>query len=164
MAAFAPRLPNKVTAALRLRKHLDQSIMVPPLPAGVARLALWQSSPLALHSLLRETYAHGGGTVPPFEDWFFPLVEDEEFDPALAIILASGYQPVALAQCWTSGFIKDLVTAPSLQGRGLGAHLLNTAFAEFQQRGLPHVDLKVEVTNLGAQRFYRRHGMVETGL
>lgn len=99
--------------------------------------------------------------MPPFPDWFFPLVEDEEFDPALAIILASGDQPVGLIQCWTSGFIKDFVVTPSMQGHGLGTYLLHATFDTFRQRGLPHVDLKVEATNLAAQRFYRRHGMVE---
>lgn len=146
---------------LRLRKHLDLPFPLWPLPTGVSRLPLWQASPLALHTLLRETYAHGGGSVPAFEHWFFPLVEDAEFDPALLIILSVQGQPVGLAQCWTSGFIKDLVVAPSMQGRGLGSCLLHAAFHQFRERGQSHVDLKVETTNLGAQRFYRRHGMVE---
>lgn len=150
-----------MSGALRLRRHLDEPIFVPPLPPGVARLALWQASPLALHSLLVQAYANGGGAVPPFEDWFFPLVEDDEFDPALVIIQASGDLPVGLVQGWTSGFIKDLVVSPSMQGQGLGSHLLHSAFALFQQRGLPFVDLKVEAGNRAAQRFYRRHGMIE---
>src|SRR5690606_3218083 len=103
-------------------------VSLPPLPAGVDRRPLWQVSPLALHALLRDTYARGGGTVPPFAEWFFPLVEDEEFDPALVIPLAAGAQPVGLVQCWTSGFIKDLVVTPSMQGRGLGTFLLQATF------------------------------------
>jgi ribosomal protein S18 acetylase RimI-like enzyme len=99
--------------------------------------------------------------VPAFADWFFPLVEDDEFDPALLIVLASGGAPVGLVQCWTSGFIKDIVVAPEARDKGIGARLLSAAFAEFQQRGLAHVDLKVEASNVHAQRFYRWHGMVE---
>lgn len=146
--------------ALRLRKHLDQTIIVPPLPAGIIMLPLWQARPIALHALLERTYAFGGGSVPGFEDWFFPLVEDDEFDRALMIVLAAGDEPLGLIQCWSSGFIKDLVVSPEAQGEGLGGWLLQAAFAEFQQRGFSHVDLKVEGSNLKAQRFYARHGMV----
>ncbi|NMA96794.1 MAG: GNAT family N-acetyltransferase [Phyllobacteriaceae bacterium] len=147
--------------ALRLRKHLDQTITAPPLPPGVVRLPVWQAKPAALHKLLERAYASGGGSVPGFAEWFFPLVEDEEFDPALLIVLASGEEPVGLVQCWTSGFIKDIVVAPEARDKGLGAWLLHAAFAELQQRGRAHVDLKVEAGNIHAQRFYRRHGMVE---
>src|SRR5690606_28817814 len=122
--------------ALRLRKHLDQTVIVPPLPEGVVRLPLWQAKPVALHALLERAYSSGGGSVPGFTDWFFPLVEDEEFDPALLIVLAFGDAPVGLVQCWTSGFIKDIVVAPEARNKGLGAWLLYAALAELHQRGL----------------------------
>ena len=148
-------------AYIRLRKMLDVPIDLTALPAGVAITPLWQAKPMALHALLRAAYASGGGSVPDFDVWWWPLVEDEEFDPALVIIASASIEPIGLIQCWTSSFVKDLVVAPQWRDRGLGAYLLRAAFAEFHRRGAPHVDLKVEASNVAARRFYRRHGMIE---
>ncbi|RYE58336.1 MAG: GNAT family N-acetyltransferase [Hyphomicrobiales bacterium] len=145
---------------IRLRKTLDTPVALPPIPEGLTLMPLWQTRPVDLHTLLRESYATGGGAVGDFESWWWPLVEDEEFDPNLVIIATDGARPVGLIQCWTSGFVKDLVVTPTLREHGLGSYLLNAAFARFQQRGAPQVDLKVKISNLSAQRFYRRHGMV----
>jgi len=146
---------------LRLRKLLDAPITVLPVPTGVTIVPLWQARPIELHALLRAAYATGGGTIGSFDDWWWPLVEDEEFDPALVITAMANGEPVGLIQCWTSSFVKDLVVAPTWRDQGLGAVLLNSAFDRLSQRGNTHVDLKVEGSNLSAQRFYRRHGMVE---
>ena len=145
---------------IRLRKLLDAPIDLPALPAGITITPLWQTKPVALHSLLRSAYASGGGSVGDFDTWWWPLVEDEEFDAALVIVASAGPNPVGLVQCWTSSFVKDLVVAPDWRDRGLGAYLLNAAFAEFHRRGAAYVDLKVEASNTAAQRFYRRYGMV----
>ncbi|HWV20424.1 MAG TPA: GNAT family N-acetyltransferase [Devosia sp.] len=146
---------------IRLRKMLNAPMELPALSAGVVITPLWQAKPMALHTLLRAAYASGGGSVPDFNAWWWPLVEDPEFDPTLVIIASAGTEPVGLIQCWTSSFVKDLVVAPQWRDRGIGAFLLRTAFVEFTRRGAPHIDLKVEASNLAAQRFYRRHGMVE---
>jgi len=131
-------------------------------PDGFVILPLWQTRPAALHALLRTAYADGGGSVPDFDDWWWPLVEDREFDPALLIVAAHPTgQPAGLIQCWTSAFVKDLVVAPDARNRGLGSWLLQHAFAIFAARGASHVDLKVQAGNSGARRFYARHGMVE---
>lgn len=145
---------------IRLRRLLDQLFDLPALPSGVVITPLWQTRPIELHALLLDAYAKGGGSVGNFDQWWQPLVEDEEFDPALLIVATSGEQPIGLVQCWTSSFVKDLVVAPNWQNRALGTYLLSAAFAEFRRRGAPHVDLKVEASNLAAQRFYHRHGMV----
>ena len=124
-------------------------------------MPLWQAKPIALHRLLQLSYAGGGGTVGSFDQWWWPLVEDSEFDPALVLIAADAPgTPVGLAQCWTSGFLKDLVVAPDARDRQIGSWLLDTTFSAFAARGAPHIDLKVEGDNVAAQRFYARHGMV----
>ncbi len=145
---------------IRLRRLLDAPVALPALPKGVTITPPWQAKPVELHALLHAAYADGGGSVPDFDQWWWPLVEDEEFDPAPVIIATADGQPAGLVQCWTSNFIKDIVVAPAWRDRGLGAYLLNAAFAQFHHRGARHVDLKVEATNTAAQRFYQRHGML----
>lgn len=145
---------------IRLRKLLDAPVTLPALPDGISITPLHQTRPVELHALLRAAYATGGGAVGDFDSWWWPLVEDEEFDPALLIVATSGEQPIGLVQCWTSSFVKDLVVAPNWRNRALGTYLLSAAFAGFRRRGAPHVDLKVEASNTAAQRFYHRHGMV----
>lgn len=145
---------------IRLRRLLDAPPTLPALPKGVTLTPLWQTRPAELHALLRAAYASGGGSVPDFDQWWWPLVEDEEFDPALVMVVAAHGHPAGLVQCWTSNFIKDIVVGPAWRNRGLGAYLLNAAFAQFHQRSATHVDLKVEASNVAAQRFYQRHGML----
>lgn len=114
---------------------------------------------------MREGYAGGGGSVGDFNAWFWPLVEDSEFDPSLVLIAADlEGLPLGLAQSWTGGFLKDLVVAPGARRQGVGSFLLEATFDAFCTRGLRHVDLKVEAANQVARRFYARHGMVEVGL
>jgi len=139
---------------------LDAPVTLPALPDGISITPLHRTRPVELHALLRTAYAAGGGAVGDFDSWWWTLVEDEEFDPALVIVATSHGEPIGLVQCWTSSFVKDLAVAPQWRDRGLGACLLHAAFAEFRRRGAPHVDLKVEASNLAAQRFYHRHGMV----
>ena len=67
---------------------------------------------------------------------------------------------VGVAQCWTSGFLKDLAVAEVWRCRGIGEALLSHAFVAFQARSTKHFDLKVEVDNpTGASRLYQRLGM-----
>lgn len=155
-----------VPAHLRLRKSLTAPLPAPAWPAGVVPMTLVPMtvpgpSPISLHALLVRAYANGGGSVPDFAYWWTRLVEDNEFDPAL-VLVAFGPEgtPVGLAQCWTSGFIKDLVVAPEHRGRGIGEALLIQCFTVFARRGLSHVDLKVETDNIPARRLYARMGMV----
>ena len=146
----------------RLRKDLADLPVTPRLPAGMAIVPLDQVQPTSLHALLISAYANGGGRVADFDTWWTRLIQDPEFDPDLVFIaIDQAGNPVALCQCWSSGFIKDLVTAPTHRGRGLGEALLQVAFAAFKARGIDHVDLKVETKNADALRLYARVGMVE---
>ena len=80
------------------------------------------------------------------------------------VAVGAAGDPVGLAQCWTSGFIKDLAVVPPWRGRGIGDALLAEVFLEFRNRGLPHVDLKVGAANAPALSVYRRAGMIEVPL
>jgi ribosomal protein S18 acetylase RimI-like enzyme len=147
---------------IRMRKALDTIDRALHAPPGIHLQPMWQADPVRLHRLLQLAYANGGGKVGDFDAWFWPLVEDEEFDPSLVLIAADDAgEPLGLAQCWTSGFLKDLVVHPDHRNRRIGAWLLHQAVAAIRQRGLHYLDLKVEAGNSAARRFYSRHGMVE---
>jgi ribosomal protein S18 acetylase RimI-like enzyme len=128
-------------------------------------MPLPEADPRVLYAILAEAYTNGFGTVRPFERWWPALTTDSEFDPALFFIATDGSsQPLGLAQCWTSGFVKDIAVVPQWRGKGIGDALLGEVFATFRQRGLPHVDLKVVAANAPAIRLYRRMGMVDAPL
>ena len=64
-----------------------------------------------------------------------------------------------VAQCWTSGFVKDLAVARDWRRRGLGRALMLRVFAAFAERGAPSVDLKVRAGNTAGRAFYDALGM-----
>ncbi|MHA6297582.1 GNAT family N-acetyltransferase [Devosia sp. CAU 1758] len=147
---------------VRMRKLLASGAAERVPPAGVVLMPVTRFRPVDLHSLLNRSYAKGGGEVPPVEDWWWSMIRDAEFDPDLMIIAADDEgEPIGLLHCWTSSFIKDLVVEPHNRDRGLGSFLLQASFAILAARGNAAVDLKVHTDNLGARRFYARHGMVE---
>ncbi|MBN9334205.1 GNAT family N-acetyltransferase [Devosia sp.] len=150
---------------LRLRKALSGSETFPAMPEGLRHLPTADAAPIALHALLADAYTNGFGSVPAFAQWWPSITSDEEYDPALLVILAdqTGH-PAALALCWNSGFIKDLAVAPPWRGRGVGDALLATVFATFAERGFRRIDLKVMAANSAAIRLYRRAGMEEAPL
>jgi diamine N-acetyltransferase len=55
-------------------------------------------------------------------------------------------------------FISQLYCAPGMNGRGLGAALMDWAIVEARAAGADALQLSVFSENLGAQRFYRRYG------
>jgi ribosomal protein S18 acetylase RimI-like enzyme len=97
--------------------------------------------------------------VAGFEDWLPEMTGDAEFDPALWFLAATELELAAVALCWTSAFVKDLVVHESWRGRGLGEALMHHVFSTFATRGAEHVDLKVQATNAPAIRLYQRVGM-----
>lgn len=154
-----------MTAILRLRKDLALDLPSPRWPAGTHLVPLSQTDPRALHAILVDAYANGFGIVPAFDAWWPSLTADSEFDSALVFIPATtNGLPIGVAQCWTTGFIKDFAVVPDWRGKGIGDALLQEVFTTFRQRGLLHVDLKVVAANEPALRLYRRAGMAEAPL
>nr|WP_295892562.1 GNAT family N-acetyltransferase [uncultured Devosia sp.] len=155
-----------MNTTLRMRKDLSAPQPSPVWPAGAGLAPVAQTRPDALHAILADAYVNGFGTVPTScAEWWTSLTSDSEFDPALVFVAtdASG-APIGLAQCWTSGFVKDLAVVPQWRGKGIGDALLAEVFAVFRDRGLSYVDLKVGAANAPAIALYRRAGMVEAPL
>ncbi len=57
--------------------------------------------------------------------------------------------------------LKQLYTDPDRTGQGIGAALMDWAFAEAKARGADEIQLSVWSGNEGAQRFYARYGFVK---
>ncbi len=147
---------------IHLRKNLRDGVTTPVWPAGIRPEAFDAGEHLEqAHDLLVEAYKPGGGQVEPFEEWWSALRQDAEYDPSVSFVaLNADDAVVGVAQCWTSGFLKDLAVAEAWRRRGIGEALLLHALIAFQARGMKQFDLKVEVDNpTGAGRLYLRLGM-----
>jgi len=150
----------------RFRRVLSHAAEPAAWPAGFAMVPFVPSCHArAVHGLLAEGYRDGGGSVPGFAAWWSTLSSDAEYDPDLIFLLASpGGAPAAVAICWTSAYVKDLVVAAAERRQGLASSLLRHVFQMFRARGAGAVDLKVHAENQAAIGLYRSVGMtcVET--
>lgn len=142
-----------------MRRDIGAAMADAVWPAGVRQVQLTTQNDAAVHQLLESGREHGGGRVADFAEWRDAFDTDPEFDRALCLILEDAQGVVAVAHCWTSAFIRNLVVHPRAHRRGLGMALLDRAFNTFRQRGEGHVDLKVMESNLRARRLYERAGM-----
>ncbi len=144
---------------VRLRRLLDQPLAAPAWPSNVRLTPFTQSHAPAVHALLALSYANGGGSVCEYPQWWENLSTDSEYDPHLCFTAFSSGALVGVAQCWASGYVKDLAVHPDWRRRGIAAALLLHAFHTFRMRGAHAVDLKVETGNSGAIALYRALGM-----
>jgi ribosomal protein S18 acetylase RimI-like enzyme len=143
-----------------MSKTLQEPLQLPTWPGGVELRTIEAADAAEAHHLLVLAYAEGGGTVPPFETWWATLTGDAEFDPMLCFLVRnSAGQLIALAQCWTSAFIKDLVVHPGYRRQGLAKALLLQVFLAFKVRSAPTVTLKVQTANAVAMQLYGQMGM-----
>src|SRR5918995_1677387 len=120
---------------IRMRRSLTEPVPEPAWPAGM-RLVTFDPERHSekIHALLVEAYARGGGYVEPFAIWWPSLRDNPEYDPTLCFIAADEHGEIlGVAQCWTSGFIKDLAVAPVKRRQGLGAALLCHALRVFSE-------------------------------
>ncbi|WP_034102265.1 GNAT family N-acetyltransferase [Pseudomonas lurida] len=142
-----------------LRRDLTTALPAPQWPAGTQLDHYRADLAPAIHAVLRLTQDQGGGRVPNLETWQHQFTTDAEFDPTLCLVASNDEGILAVAQCWTSAFIKNLSVHPCAQGQGLGRALLLHSFQTFKQRGEPYVDLKVRENNLRARQLYESAGM-----
>ncbi|BCP53998.1 hypothetical protein K32_26150 [Kaistia sp. 32K] len=146
---------------LHLCKKLEPGTAhLPEWPEGARLVEFTPQLAEASHRLLRSAYSQGGGEVPEYPSWLNALLNDPEYDPALVFpVLDSSGRVIAFAQCWTSGFVKNLAVDASRRRQGLGEALLQHILNVFTRRGSQRLCLKVEADNpSGAERLYRRLG------
>ena len=142
-----------------LRRDLIGSLPAPQWPADTQLDHYRDELAPAIHAVLRMTQEQGGGRVASLDEWRRQFTTDAEFDPTLCLVASNRDGILAVAQCWTSAFIKNLSVHPCAQGQGLGRALLLHTFHVFKQRGEPYVDLKVLEGNRRARQLYESAGM-----
>ena len=146
---------------LLLRKDLNRPLHPAQWPEGVSVVTLTPALLQPVHTLLRQGYADGAGSVESLEHWQQCLLHDADYDPHLCFVSLLDGEVVGVAHAWTSAYLKDLVVHPRMQGRGLGRALLSHVFSVFHSRGEASVDLKVMRHNHKARHLYHALGMTE---
>jgi len=145
-----------------MRRCLRDPIEIPAWPDGVYLRTFSEERAAEVHALLELAYAKGGGALAPYEEWWPWVSTDSEYSPNLCFPVCDNTGAIiAVAQCWTSAFVKDFAVHPGWRRRGIGRALLLHVYRVFQQRGAIAVDLKVQQDNpSGAVRFYESLGMI----
>lgn len=142
-----------------MRRDLAEVVPAIHWPAGIQLTHYRPELAAAVHNLMQQGYCDGGGRVPALAPWQRQFETDPEYDPTLCFIALDAEGVIAVCQCWTSAYIKNLVVHPRAQRQGLGRALLLHAFKVFEQRREGFVDLKVLEDNLRARRLYESVGM-----
>jgi ribosomal protein S18 acetylase RimI-like enzyme len=145
---------------IRMSRDLQEMIPKPKWPSEITLRPFSTALTRTAHALLELGCADGGGSIAPYREWWSALSGDGEYDPELCLVTETdGNQLVGFAQCWTSGFIKDLVVHPEWRKKGIGRGLILHSFQIFKSRGAKAVDLKVHSDNHSAIRLYHSVGM-----
>lgn len=142
-----------------MRRDLSQAPAPVQWPASLRVATLTADNATQIHQLLILGRQHGGGRVADLRTWLGAFETDPEFDRHLVFAVHDSAGIVAVAQCWTSAFIRNLVVHPRAQGQSIGQRLLEHAFDAFYRKREQRVDLKVMESNLIARRLYERVGM-----
>ena len=142
-----------------MRRNLSEAVPAITWPTGLQLTRYHPERAAAVHHLMELGYLEGGGRVTTLELWQRQFESDPEYDPDLCLIVLDADGVVAVCQCWTSAYIRNLVVHPRAQRQGLGRALLLQAFHAFKLRGEGFVDLRVLEDNLQARRLYESVGM-----
>jgi ribosomal-protein-alanine N-acetyltransferase len=126
---------------------------------SIARLRWWHLD--AVLPIERAVF----GAQPWSERTFWS--ELGQLDTRHYVVAVDGEQVVGYAGLCDypdEAWVQTLAVAPSAQGRGLGALLLDELLAEAGRRRQRVVSLEVRAGNAVAQRLYERHGFARTGV
>lgn len=141
---------------LLMRMSLQQAPPSPLWPPGVTLRLFDTADATHAYALLRETSADD---LLDWPTWQAQWHGNGEYDPALCLLVMDNDGLVALAQGWTSGYLKDLVVHPRARRRGLGRALLAWALHTYRQRGEASMDLRVREDNYPARQLYQQMGL-----
>lgn len=90
-------------------------------------------------------------------------------DETVAILAGAPAVAVALVtlrpNVWYDGrvaLLDELYVAPELRGRGIGSRVLDLLLSTARARSVSVVEINVDEGDVGARRFYERHGFAAT--
>ena len=151
----------------RMWRTLDGELPAPVWTDDVTVRSYTDRDGERVHALLDASYSGWDHTyvMRSHEGWLAFMTQDVDFDPALWFLVERGDELVACALNWrenrSSGWVKDIVVAERMRGRGLGKALLHHALRSYAARGAERVGLKVDSNNpTGAPQLYARVGFV----
>lgn len=91
-----------------------------------------------------------------------PLLRRCAADPSLTVRAAQTvlypFLHATPAELTPPAELLSIMVEPELRSVGVGALLVTALMAECQRRGIGAIDVTVDAANVGAQRFYVRHG------
>jgi len=131
---------------------------------AIIRALFWQ---LDTHAIQSQPWHFCRGERT--DEYLLSLIEDENSDFLLAELDGEAAGFSLLFFRWTKdipvlvpcefAYIQDFVVREDLRGQGIGAALMEASKAWARVRGAGYLRLSVLPDNLGAQRFYARHGL-----
>jgi mycothiol synthase len=119
----------------------------------------------AFHAAHQEAFADHWEYHPrTFDEWSKWHIASPKFDPTLWCVVRAGDEiaagTIAVGDLYGGGWVEVLFTRRAWRGRGVGAALLQDAFARFWERGEHSIGLGVDAeSETGAFRLYERAGM-----
>jgi mycothiol synthase len=151
----------------RMWRTIDGELPEPVWSDDVTVRAYTNDDGKRVHALLDAAYSgwDENYVTRTHEGWLAFMTQHDEFDPGLWFLVERDDELVACALYWkehrSSGWVKDIVVAESMRGRGLGKALLHHGMLVYAGRGAERVGLKVDSNNpTGAPQLYARVGFV----
>jgi GNAT superfamily N-acetyltransferase len=138
----------------------------PPFPSWPSGTSLRNFSPgqdeRLTYDFIQKAFERPDRIPPTFEDWLAFMTRPGLFDPKLWFLLFHQKTLIGAALCINyeeSGWIRQLAVDEDWRRQGIGAALLQQAFAIFYQYGHSKVGLAVAAENQRAYSFYQDVGM-----
>lgn len=133
-------------------------------PYGIQLRPCNKEDARTVHEVFEESFAeHWGHSPESFEDWSQGIMSRDDCDPSLWLLAWDGEDPAGVLVAQNAdnlGWVAILGVRSAWRGRGIGAAMLRTSFAEFKKRGVSQVGLGVDASNeTGAVALYERVGM-----
>jgi mycothiol synthase len=155
---------TEVRRYYRMLMELDGPPPPPEWPQGTRLASFREQDARAFYDAINESFEDEWNFIPePYERWRALRLEAPDFDPTLWYLVWNGDEVAAVLRGerrGDMGWVGALGVRRPWRKRGLGLALLQHAFADWLERGVPRVGLGVDSQNpTGATRLYERAGM-----